>query len=82
MSAQIHGHEVMKMMIQSGQNYTRDTLRTAIVETFGNDARFCTCSAENMTAEELIAFFQARGKFLPSDDAGLRPDQSKICDHG
>lgn len=82
MSAKIHGHEVMQMMIQSGQAYTRDSLRTAIVKTFGADARFHTCSAENMTAEELIAFFEARGKFLPSDGGGLRPDRDKICDHG
>ena len=55
MPEQIHGHEVMKMMIDAGQVYTKDTLRAAMAERFGAGARFYTCSAENMTADELIA---------------------------
>lgn len=82
MPEKIHGHEVMKMMLESGREYTRESLRTAILDTFGSRARFYTCSAEGMTAEQLIAFFEARGKFLPSDRGGLRPDRDKICDHG
>ena len=49
----IHGHEVMRMMLESGQSYTKDTLRTAIINQFGEDTRFYTCSADNLTADEL-----------------------------
>jgi probable metal-binding protein len=76
----IHGHEVMRMMIESGKVYTPDSLRAAIVERFGAAARFYTCSVDNMTAEELIAFLRARGKFV-DDDGGFTTDERKICDH-
>ena len=80
MPEQVHGHEVMAMMIQSGKAYTRDSLRADIVERFGKAARFCTCSADNMTPDELITFLQARGKFVDGD-GGFKTDQGKICDH-
>jgi probable metal-binding protein len=80
MPERIHGHEVMAMMIESGAPYTRESLRAAIVARFGKDATFYTCSAESMTPDELIAFLQARGKFVDSD-GGFRTDASKICDH-
>ncbi|WP_446912508.1 YecH family protein, partial [Klebsiella pneumoniae] len=41
---------------------------------------FHTCSAEGMTAGELVAFLAAKGKFIPSEE-GFSTDQSKICRH-
>ena len=49
----IHGRQVMRMMLESGQSYTKDTLRTAIINQFGEETRFYTCSADNLTADEL-----------------------------
>ena len=77
---QIHGHEVMEMMIKSRKSYTGETLRDDIIQKFGKDARFYTCSAGNMTAKEIIMFLSGRGKFISSDD-GFNTDTSKICDH-
>ncbi len=78
----VHGHEVMEMMIASGESYTRDTLRAAIHEKFGQATRFFTCSAEQMTADELIDFLESRGKFQPTDGSeGFQTDPSKICNH-
>ena len=54
MGESIHGHEVMKMMIASGKNYTKDSLEENIIERFGADARFRACTAENMTPKEII----------------------------
>ena len=76
----IHGHEVMKMMIEAGQPYTKATLRTAIVDRFGQDATFYTCSAKNMTPDELTAIVDARGKFIGADDT-FTTDPDKICKH-
>ena len=76
----IHGHEVMHLMLESGATYTEATLRAAIAQRFGADARFHTCSAENLTADELIEFLAARGKFvLASGGFRLPPDQ--MCQH-
>ncbi len=68
----IHGHEVLNMMIESGEQYTHASLEAAIKARFGEQARFHTCSAEGMTAGELVAFLAAKGKFIPSKD-GFRP---------
>ena len=76
----IHGHEVLNMMIESGEQYTHASLEAAIKARFGEQARFHTCSAEGMTAGELVAFLAAKGKFIPSED-GFSTDQSKICRH-
>jgi len=76
----IHGHEVMKMMLASGKAYTKTTLVKDIVGTFGKDARFYTCSADSMTAPELVAFLEAKGKFVPRK-GGFETDANKICKH-
>lgn len=80
MSDQVHGHEVMKMMIETGVAYTRSTLRDAMVERFGKEARYYTCSADSMTAEELIDFLEQRGKFVAAGD-GMTTEPDRICNH-
>ncbi|MDM7068751.1 YecH family protein, partial [Enterobacter hormaechei] len=68
----IHGHDVLNMMIESGERYTKESLVEAIHARFGEAARFHTCSASEMTAAELVAFLAARGKFIPAAD-GFSP---------
>lgn len=77
---QIHGHEVMEMMVASGKTYTRETLVRDIIETFGPDARFHTCSAANMTAGQLVDFLDARGKLVPRD-GGFQTSPAAPCRH-
>ena len=77
---QIHGHEVMQMMLQSGKAYTRASLLTDIVTTFGPDSRFFTCSAQNLTPEGIVDFLQAKGKFMPCE-AGFQTSPDLICKH-
>ena len=79
MTESIHGHEVMRKMIDSGQVYTEDSLRIAIEQWFGQSACFHTCSADGMTADELIAFLAARRKFY-SEDEGFKVNEAEICD--
>jgi probable metal-binding protein len=80
MQKQIHGHEVIHMMTEASQPFTRAALKVAIIAKFGPDARFHTCSAEGMDADGIIDFLQARGKFLP-DVAGLAINPAKVCNH-
>ncbi len=76
-----HGHEVLHMM--EGNSYAnREQLINAIIERFGADERFYTCSAEGMTAAELVDFLEARGKFMPATDANqFTVDVTKVCNH-
>ena len=79
MAEQVHGHEVMRMMLESNTPYTETTLRDAMVARFGEATRFCTCSAENMTADELIAFLRERGKFVARGE-GFQTAPDRIAD--
>ncbi len=76
-----HGHEVLHMM--AGNSYTtKQELINAIISRFGEDERFYTCSAENLTAAELVDFLEERGKFMPaSDDTNFTVDTTKVCNH-
>ena len=76
----IHAHEVMHMMLESGEGYTRESLTEAIVERFGPGARFRSCSASNMDARAVVAFLESRGKFVARED-GFNTAQDMICDH-
>lgn len=80
MLSQVHGHDVMKMMLDSGQSYTKDTLLTDIINRFGEETRFYTCSAENLTADELVEFLAKREKFIETD-TGFNTAPDKICAH-
>lgn len=80
MTNQIHGHEVIGMMVDSGRVFTRETLLTAITSRFGVDARYCTCSLANMDGGELIDFLAQRGKFVDVA-GGFVINQDKVCRH-
>ncbi len=77
---QIHGHEVIQMMLNSGKAYTRASLLADIVSNFGPTARFYTCSAENLTADGLIDFLQAKGKFVDQEN-GFQTSPDLMCRH-
>ncbi|MBP9643963.1 MAG: YecH family protein [Budvicia sp.] len=76
----IHGHQVLEMMITSDQPYSTASLIDAITQRFGPNARFHTCSAQDLTAGALVDFLAAKGKFIPTDD-GFTTSTSKICQH-
>ena len=80
MSQSIHGHEVMHLMMEHGGSFTKQSLREAIVARFGADARFYTCSADDMTAEQLIDFLEAKGKFV-ADGTGFNTCADKVYKH-
>ena len=59
-----HGHDVLHMM--EGNSYeTKEDLVKAIIDHFGEEERFHTCSVDGMNAEELVDFLTERGKFMP-----------------
>ncbi len=76
----IHGHEVLQMMLTSGKTYTRASLVSDIVQKFGPNARFYTCSAENLTAEGLVDFLDSKGKLIPQG-GGLQTSPNLMCRH-
>jgi probable metal-binding protein len=77
---QIHGHEVIQMMLDSGKAYTRATLLSDITAKFGPNARFYTCSAQDLSPEGIIGFLEAKGKFVPCTD-GFQTSPDLMCKH-
>jgi probable metal-binding protein len=80
MANQYHGHEVIQMVATSGRSYTRESLRAAIIERFGGDATFYSCSQAGMSPDEMIDFMKARGKFIEGGD-DLTFNQARACNH-
>ena len=78
--ADIHAHEVMHMMLERGGEFSRESLARAIVERFGEAARFCSCSASGMNVEAVIDFLESRGKFI-AREGGFNTASDRICDH-
>jgi probable metal-binding protein len=76
----IHGHEVIEMIVSAGRPFTRSGLVAEVCGKYGEDARFHTCSAEGMTATELVEFLMAKGKFHIAEE-GMMIDPSKVCQH-
>ena len=80
MSESFHGHQVMHFMLENGGSFTKQSLLDAVNTRFGADARFHTCSAEGMTARELIDLLEAKGKFVATD-GGFNTQSDRICSH-
>ena len=77
---EIHAHEVMHMMLELNTGFSRDSLYRAIIDRFGEDAKFHSCSEAGMDADKVIDFLESRGKFVARAD-GFTTAQDKICNH-
>jgi probable metal-binding protein len=75
-----HVHDIMQMMIETGEVYTRESLKKAIINKFGITTTFCSCSENGMTAGDAVTFLEGRGKFIPTEE-GFYTDESKKCSH-
>lgn len=68
-------------MMEGNSYASARELVAAIEARFGAGERFYTCSASGMTASELVAFLEERGKFMAAEGGGVTVDASKICKH-
>ncbi|TCI04045.1 DUF2492 family protein [Corallincola luteus] len=76
----IHGHKVLELILSSAPNQSLTELRQLVINNFGTDAIYHTCSESDMDLDSLLAFFVARGK-VAGDDGALNVDETKICQH-
>lgn len=77
---QVHAHDVLDMMAASARPYSRESLIAEMAGKFGADARFHTCSASGMTADELIDFLAERRKFIGTAESFVF-DTARACGH-
>jgi probable metal-binding protein len=77
---EIHAHEVMRLMLELDTDFSRESLNRAIIERFGADAKFHSCSETGMGVNAVIDFLESRGKFV-ARAGGFNTAQDKICNH-
>ena len=78
MSQLIHGHQVMEMIAESENIYTKPILKTEIAIKFGENIRFHTCMCSDLTADQLIEFLVSKGKIFESTE-GIIMNEDFIC---
>jgi probable metal-binding protein len=76
----IHGHEVLRLLHEANPPLSRVELAVLADRHWGAEARFCTCSAFNMTLAELVGFLMSRGKVVEKNGK-LCVDMSQVCGH-
>ena len=69
MKESIHGHNVLKLIRELEQAPGRDDILGAINLHFGSEARFHTCSANGLSASELVELFLNKGKLVEEENA-------------
>ena len=69
----VHAREILEMMIRGGKRYSNESLSREVLETFGPQARFYTCSGSGLDAYEIVLHLWGKGKFTgrPEDFAFL-----------
>lgn len=76
---QIHGHEVINFIKNSKPAIKKEDLLSTIEKAFG-DAKFHTCSKENMSAKELLEFLEMADKlYFVNNHARIKT--SNVCNH-
>lgn len=81
MNNSVHGHEVLQFMLENEQGFaSKDSLKTAIETRFGATVRFHTCSADGLTAEQLVAFLSSKGILVDTGN-GVNTQADLICSH-
>ena len=80
MPASVHGHQVLKLIRETDQPLNKEALLASIQTSFGEATPYHTCSASDLSAEELIELFLSKGKLV------LENDQIQFvgcqCQHG
>ena len=77
----VHGHEILRLVHTAPTAFTRATLAQEAARRYGPDARFCTCSVQDMTLSQLVDFLVSRGKLIEAGGQ-LRADISQMCQDG
>ena len=79
-TGQIHGHQIIELVAKYPEGIATATLTDIVAGEFGTGARFFTCSAENMSLPELLAFLGERDK-VQLRDSLVFPGGSPACEH-
>jgi len=77
---QVHGHEVKHSFGEFPSSSTREEVIALVESKFGTECRFYNCSGENLTAKDLLAIFESKGK-ITFTDSGFELGSGGGCNH-
>ena len=78
--AQTHGHDIIAIVDGCPEGISATALADRVARDFGTETRFFTCSAEDMTLEELLLFLVERNK-IQYRDGLIFSGASPACSH-
>ena len=78
MSSEIHGHQILTLLMQASQPIDRESLTATVSERFGEGVTFCTCSEQGLSLDDLLTFLLSKGKIL-EEGTGLIGNPAMSC---
>ncbi len=76
----IHGHKIIEFLNTMEQTIDKIGMIKAIDGEFGVDSSYHNCSTDGMTSEEIISFFEKKGK-ISFTEAGFKFGVPLGCKH-
>ncbi len=77
-STLVHAHSLLNHL--KSHPSTIEQLTQWVVEQYGQDVRFRTCSREGFSLPEMIDFFKARQKIIEVDGK-WQTNPERVCNH-
>ena len=62
MHESIHGHKVLNLIKSQSQPLSLDQQIESLTDHFGSNSQYHTCSAQGLSAEQLLTLFIEKGK--------------------
>lgn len=64
----LHIHEVLNIIYNSDKNFTIEELKQEVINNFGEDISFTSCSENEFEINEMVDFMLQRGKIQLQGD--------------
>ncbi|MGF1699810.1 YecH family protein [Photobacterium makurazakiensis] len=77
---QIHAHTVLNMLLADDATYTLASLKQAVVNEYGEEVRFHTCSQQDLTFDALLSFLLDRRKVVQQGEY-IAANRDRMCSH-
>ncbi|MFC5079022.1 hypothetical protein VTH8203_04658 [Vibrio thalassae] len=78
MTASIHAHQVLNLL--RDKPMTREQLEQTVIEQFGAEAHFRTCSREGFDLDALLVFFVEKQKVI-ENQGQWELNIERVCSH-
>ncbi|MHA6965973.1 YecH family metal-binding protein [Zobellella denitrificans] len=75
-----HAHDLLHALLAHARPVPAADIHAFAAERFGEAARFCTCSHQDLSLDELLPIMQAKGKLVLTEQ-GWQLNFAEVCAH-